>query len=47
MRFTQEKKETICSYKIFVVFQRDNPEIRLIPRNMTNGVLSMWKHVTG
>ena len=35
------------AHQIFVVFQRDNPEIRMIPRNMTNGVLSMWKHVTG
>lgn len=33
------------AHEIFVVFQRNNPEIKLIPVNANTGVEKMIKHV--
>ena len=35
------------AHQIFVVFQNEHPEIRLIPINMSDGVAKMYAHVTG
>ena len=35
------------AHQIFVVFQNEHPEIRLIPINMSEGAARMYAHVTG
>ena len=35
------------AHQLFVVFQNEHPEIRLVPTNMGEGVQKMYTHVTG
>ena len=35
------------AHQIFIVFQREHPDITLIPIHMGEGVAKMYAHVTG